>query len=241
MEDNQNECQIIEIPVDENINEEVNVDEPLKPRKRKTMTDAQRAKASANLARAREIARKNRENTKKLREQIKEEYIQRDETDEDEDNDPPQPPVEKLPRRCKKTCPSKKEEALQYAYHAMKIEKKRNKENYRVLSPRKKYLSEEDYSDNDVLDDGWDSPEPKIGRPKKSSNPKPKMKKISEKDIRLALLEKKLDEIIEHTRKMQVAPKVKNTKTTVIQMPAKQPDKQDIKLAKAAGSLLSLF
>ena len=241
MEDDQNECQIIEVPVDDNGAENQSVEIEVKPRKRCALSESKKKKASANLSRAREIAKKNRELNKKLREQITQEYLQKESTDVEEE---PSEPIEKLPRRYKK-MPTKQELAIAYAHKAMKMEHKRTKGKGRPLTPRKKYISEEDYTDEEEASDGgWSSPEPvkrKGGRPKASERLPPKKKKVSEKEIRLSLLEKKLDEIIEHTRKMQVAPKVKNTKTTVIQMPAKQMDKQDQKMAKAAGTLLSLF
>ena len=70
------------------------------------------------------------------------------------------------------------------------------------------------------------------------------MKRISEKDKRLRLVEEQIADILDNMKK---APRTKtiNRKQTIIQIPKEEPikrnDTEDLKMAKKAQHLLALF
>ena len=223
------DCEIFTVP-DNEVNEELDLSniEPLKKKRapRKPLTEEQKEKARANMAKARAVQKELRAKAKADSDQIIYENTKTyTKEDSDEEEGPPSPKISKRYKPSgKKVKPGTKR---------VPIEKSRRHRHY-------------ESSDSDSDSDGCqtesepDSPSPRPKKPTKRVTKTIKIKKPSQKEIRIGLLEKKLDEIITHTRKSIATPKIKNSKTTVIHMPGagKKPDIEG--LAKATA-LMNLF
>lgn len=232
------ECQIFEVPVNDNEQEENDLEEQLspaeempistkkrgkKPGHKKPISEEMRAKLSANLAKAREVHKKMREQEAKNRDEIKRKYN-----------------THKIESRQVEEEDEEEEERI-YARPKPKGRKPKTKFIVEDKPKRQSQRYEEDEEDDYSSD--WSDEEP-VPRPRggKGKVRHPKEKKISEKEMRLMLLEKKLDEIISHTKKTLEKPRTKTIKsnTTIIQAPKEQPATNP-QLKKAAQQLLSLF
>lgn len=216
------DCEIYQVPLDES---EEQVEETLSPvekpqvRKKRVLTEAQKEKCRANLAKAREARAKIRENEKRIKERVDREYDSVGGKEEISSDDEQQEPI-----RLKSSARSKVKAKPQ----------KEAKKSHR----RRVYRSESETESDSYSEE---EPEPK---PRKRAPAKPRTKKVSERDKRLMILESKLDEIIGHSKKLAEKPRIRNTKTTttIIQTPKddQKPMNQDA-LKKAATKLLSMF
>ena len=120
----------------------------------------------------------------------------------------------------------------------LKVRKTRKPNKSKVKSPPKRSHRHQRY-ESESDSDSYSDEEP----PAKKKPGRPKVKKPSEKERRMAILEAKLDEIITHTKRAAEKPRVRNTKhtTTIIQAPKAGPTGPDPALKAAAQKLLSMF
>ena len=241
---NNAECEIYEVPVeDEGENDqEEEVTIPVSDRKvakkralRHPVTGAAREKLLKNLEKARATQKLMRENKKLAREEVDRNYKQKLKIHEELVEERPEL-EDRLVARSKGRGPRPKTK-----YIIDPTPKRAHR--------RKVYESEEEYDTEESEEDGWSSDEENskrsnAGRPrgpnyKPRAKRPPKVKKISEKEARLMLLEKKLDEIISHTKKSSEKPRTVKSTTTIYQAPKTSGDNSQLK--KAAAQLLNLF
>jgi hypothetical protein len=229
------DCEIYEVPMDEQGGEQEEPSSPIeKPRKerkkRKPLTEEQKERCRNNLAKARAIRKLMVEKEQKAKERIQREYEQTQLKEVEQSDDEELPIEDRLLKRPKPKGRKPKTKII--------VE-----DAARPRRGRRSRRGEGD-SDGDGSEDSWESeeePEPK--RPRKTKPRAPKVKKISQKEQRLALLESKLDDIIAHTKKSMEKPRVRNTKstTTIIQAPREPSPAINPDLKRAAVKILSMF
>ena len=230
------ECEIINVPVDDAEEEQETPISPIeKVKKRKggykagtrVLTEEQKQKCRDNLAKARATRKLMLDKERKEREEIEREYDQAKLTEVEVEEDSPYEDGRKILRRSKPKGRKPKTQLI--------VEKKRPK--------RKRKAEPEEESDSGS--DSWESeeePEPPK-KPRKTKPRAPKVKKISEKEMRLLLLERKIDEIITHTKASLEKPRSRTVKstTTIIQTPKETASAANPQLKAAAQKLLAMF
>lgn len=222
-------CEIYEVPLDGDAEEPESPESPIenqpvrKQRKKRTMTEEQKEICRKNLAKAREKRAQLILDEKKRKERVSK-GVDRVDIKEDSETDEP-----KLDVRTKRGN--------------YKRSSKRDETPPRHRSKRDEYISESD--ENSWSDEDEEDYRPKRGKGSKAKKApaKSKAKKVSEKSMRLALLEDKLDDIIRHTKTMAAKPRIKRTNTTTIISAPKEAAAKETnpELKRAAARLLAMF
>lgn len=217
-------CEIVEVPLDESTEyNEANLS-PVAPQRKskRVLTEAQKAQCRKNLVKARAVrAAKKKAQTDNLPD------ISKMEIEDDYQSD-----YDSEPKRSHKV----RSRNAKDAYTPMKPSRASK-------MPSSKGTRRDDFEDS-YSEYSEDDSEDDIKPTRKSTKSKSKSKAPSEKDKRLRALETKLDEIIQHTKKQAAKPRIRNTKTTIIQTPSNPValgKRADPSLAKAASRILNMF